>query len=189
MTMQTLLTGRVWKFGDDISTDHIIAGRYLGSMDPKVLGEHAMENIAPEFSKKVRPGDILVAGRNFGCGSSREQAPIALKAVGISCVIADSFARIFFRNAINIGFPVVECPGLHGRVEEGDTITLDLEAGHVVLPSGERVVFARLPANILDILKAGGLVPKLRAELAGKATGEAETSSSKARSEGNLKQG
>ncbi len=164
--MQTQLTGRVWRFGDDISTDHIIAGRYLTSTDPKVLGEHAMENVDPQFVKKVQPGDIIVAATNFGCGSSREQAPIALKAAGISCVVADTFARIFYRNSINIGFPVVECPGLHEKVQEGDSVTVDLAAGVVVLASGTRVPFHPLPPNILDILNAGGLVPKLRAELA-----------------------
>ncbi len=163
--MQTLLTGRVWRFGDDISTDHIIAGRYLTSTDPKVLGEHAMENVDPGFVKKIKAGDVIVAAANFGCGSSREQAPIALKAAGISCVVADTFARIFFRNSINIGFPVVECPGLHEKVKEGDTITVDLAAGNVILASGERVPFHPLPPNILEILNAGGLVPKLRAEL------------------------
>lgn len=164
--MQSLLTGRVWKFGDDISTDHIIAGRYLTSTDPKVLGEHAMENVDPQFVKKVRPGDVIVAATNFGCGSSREQAPMALKAAGISCVVANTFARIFFRNSINIGFPVVECPGLHEKVHEGDTITVDLASGNVILPSGEKLPFQPLPPNILEILNAGGLVPKLRAELA-----------------------
>ncbi len=166
--METSLTGRVWKFGEDISTDHIIAGRYLTSTDPKVLGEHAMENVDPGFVKKVKPGDIIVAATNFGCGSSREQAPIALKAAGLSCVVAATFARIFFRNSINIGFPLVECPDLHGRVKEGDTITVDLAAGHVILAPGETVPFHPLPPNILGILNAGGLVPKLRAELAAK---------------------
>ncbi len=166
--MEARLTGRVWKFGEDISTDHIIAGRYLTSTDPKVLGEHAMENVDPSFVKKVKPGDIIVAETNFGCGSSREQAPIALKAAGVSCIVAATFARIFFRNSINIGFPVVECPALLGRVKEGDTITVDLAAGHVILASGETVPFHPLPPNILGILNAGGLVPKLRAELAAK---------------------
>ncbi len=168
--MQTKLTGRVWKFGDDISTDHIIAGRYLTSTDPKLLGEHAMENVDPQFAKKVRQGDVIVAATNFGCGSSREQAPIALKAAGVSCVVADTFARIFFRNSINIGFPVVECPGLHAKVKEGNEITVDLAAGHIVLASGEKVAFHPLPPNILEILNAGGLVPKLKAELAAKST-------------------
>ncbi len=164
--MRTEFTGRVWKFGEDVSTDHIIAGRYLTSTDPKILGEHAMENVDPACVKKVKAGDVIVATTNFGCGSSREQAPIALKAAGVSCVVADTFARIFYRNAINIGFPVVECPGLHEKVQEGDTITVDLAAGHIVLPSGEKIAFHPLPPNILAILNAGGLVPKLRAELA-----------------------
>jgi 3-isopropylmalate dehydratase small subunit len=166
--MQTRLTGRVWKFGDNISTDHIIAGRYLGSMDAKVLAEHAMENADPQWSKKVKPGDIVVGATNFGCGSSREQAPIALKAAGISCVVANTFARIFYRNSINIGFPVIECAGLHDRVREGDVITVDLAAGHVVLPDGDAVTFAAYPPNILEILQAGGLVPKVRSDLASK---------------------
>ena len=168
MTLQTRLQGRVWKFGDDISTDHIIAGRYLTSVDPKVLSEHVMENVDPQFVKRVQPGDVIVAGANFGCGSSREQAPLALRAAGVSCIAAHTFARIFYRNAINIGFPVVECPGLHEKVKEGDLITVDLAAGHIVLPSGETVRFQPLPPNILEILNAGGLVPKLRAELAAK---------------------
>ena len=164
--MRTNLTGRVWTFGDDISTDHIIAGRYLGSSDPKVLGEHAMENVDPDFSKKVRPGDIVVGGTNFGCGSSREQAPVALRAAGISCVVATTFARIFYRNSINIGFPVIECPGFLERVKEGDTVTVDLQSSHILVPSGEKVPFPRYPPNILEILQAGGLVPKLKSELA-----------------------
>ena len=168
--METRLSGRVWKYGDDISTDHIIAGRYLGSLDSKVLAEHAMENVDPDFSKKVRPGDIVVGGANFGCGSSREQAPIALQALGISCVIADTFARIFYRNSINIGFLVIECPWLRDRVEEGDAITVDVSAGHVVLPSGETLAFPPYPPNILAILEAGGLVSKVRADLAGRVT-------------------
>ena len=168
MRTEATLTGRVWRFGDDISTDHIIAGRYLTSTDPTVLAAHVMEAVDREFVRKIRRGDILVAGVNFGCGSSREQAPLALKAAGISCVVADSFARIFFRNSINIGFPVIECPGLHAQVTDGDTISLDLPAGHIVLPAGKTVPFHPFPPNILEILEAGGLVPKLRAELAEK---------------------
>lgn len=168
--VQTRFTGRAWRFGDDISTDHIIAGRYLTSTDPTVLAEHVMEAVDREFVHKIRPGDIVVGGLNFGCGSSREQAPLALKAAGISCIVADSFARIFFRNSINIGFPVIECPGLQGRVKDGDAVTVDLAAGHVLLPSRETVPFRPFPPNILEILDAGGLVPKLRAELAAKRT-------------------
>ena len=166
--MQTRFQGRVWLFGDDISTDHIIAGRYLGSMDPKAYAEHAMEAVDPQFAKEVQPGDILVAANNFGCGSSREQAPIALKTLGVSCVVANTFARIFYRNAINIGFSVIECPGLHAKVRQGDTIQVDLEAGRLTLPNREAVAFRPIPPNILEILRAGGLVPKLRAELTSK---------------------
>ncbi|OGS49383.1 MAG: 3-isopropylmalate dehydratase [Euryarchaeota archaeon RBG_16_68_13] len=165
--MQTKLEGRVWLFGEDISTDHIIAGKYLGSMDPAALAEHAMEAVDPGFSKNAKPGDIVVAATNFGCGSSREQAPVALQGLGLSCVIADSFARIFYRNAINIGFPVVECPGLRAKLREGDRVSVDLEAGRVTLPSGEHVSFRPLPPNLMEILRAGGLVPKLRSELGG----------------------
>jgi len=166
--MQTHFRGRVWTFGDDISTDHIIAGKYLGTTDSKVFAEHAFEAVDPTWSKKVQPGDLIVAGDNFGCGSSREQAPIALKALGIGVILANSFARIFFRNAINIGFPVVESPGLRNRVETGDLIEMDLSEGEVHLPGGEVIRFKPLPSNVLEILEAGGLVPKLKRELAAK---------------------
>lgn len=129
-----------------------------------------MEAVDPQFSKKVQVGDILVASNNFGCGSSREQAPVALKTLGISCVVANTFARIFYRNSINIGFPVIECPGLHARVTPGEPLVVDLEAGQVRLSSGESVAFRPIPPNILEILRAGGLVPKLRAELASKSS-------------------
>ena len=164
--MQEVLQGRVWVFGDDISTDHIIAGKYLGTTDAKVFAEHAMENVDPSWAKKVRPGDILVAGDNFGCGSSREQAPMALMSLGIAAILANSFARIFYRNAINLGLPVVECPGVVGRATEGDTLTVDLARGRVRTGAGEELTAAPYPPHILEILEAGGLVPKLRAELA-----------------------
>ena len=170
LTMQTRFKGRVWTFGDDISTDHIIAGKYLGTTDPKVFAEHAFEAVDPTWAKKVQPGDLIVAGANFGCGSSREQAPIALRTLGISAIIANSFARIFFRNAINLGFPVIECVGLREHVKPGDGIELDLASGEVRLPSGEMVRFTALPPNVLEILEAGGLVPKLRKELAQKSS-------------------
>jgi len=166
--MQTRFRGRVWTFSDDISTDHIIAGRYLGTTDPKVFAEHAFEAVDPTWAKKVQVGDLIVAGDNFGCGSSREQAPIALKTLGISSILANSFARIFFRNAINLGFPVIECPGLRNKVSAGDVIELDLAAGEVRPPSGEVMRFKPLPPNVLEILEAGGLVPKLKKELAAK---------------------
>jgi 3-isopropylmalate/(R)-2-methylmalate dehydratase small subunit len=165
--MEAKLSGRVWTFGDNVSTDHIISGRYLGTTDPQVFAEHAMEAVDPEFPKKVRPGDIIVAGRNFGTGSSREQAPVALKTLGIGAIVAKSFARIFFRNSINIGLPVVECPELRDVVQEGDEVEVDLKAGAVTGPSGEMYMFKPLPENVLEILEAGGLVAKLRAELGG----------------------
>ncbi|TLZ86799.1 MAG: 3-isopropylmalate dehydratase small subunit [Methanobacteriota archaeon] len=163
--MQTRYQGRAWIFGDDISTDHIIAGKYLGTTDSRVFAEHAFEAVDPTWAKNVRPGDLIVAGANFGCGSSREQAPVALKTLGISAILANSFARIFFRNAINLGFPVVECAGLRDRVKSGDVVALDLAGGEVRIPSGETFKFTPLPPNVLEILEAGGLVPKLRKEL------------------------
>ena len=166
--MQTRFRGRVWIFGDDISTDHIIAGKYLGTTDPNVFAEHAFESVDATWAKKVQFGDILVAGANFGCGSSREQAPIALRTLGISAILANSFARIFFRNAINLGFPAIECDGLHDHVSPGDVIELDMAAGEVRLPSGVVMRCTALPPNVLDILAAGGLVPKLKKEIAAK---------------------
>ena len=164
--MQEVLRGRVWVFGDGISTDHIIAGKYLGTTDAKVFAEHAMENVDPSWAKKVRPGDILVAGDNFGCGSSREQAPMALMSLGIAAIVANSFARIFYRNAINLGLPVVECRGLVTQVKDGEVVTVDLARGRIRTAAGKESAAAPYPPHILEILKAGGLVPKLRAELA-----------------------
>ncbi len=164
--METRFKGRVWTFGDDISTDHIIAGKYLGTTDPKVFAEHAFESVDATWAKKVRPGDLIVAGDNFGCGSSREQAPIALKTLGISAIFANSFARIFFRNAINLGFPVLECVGLKTKVKDADVVELDMARGEVRLQDGSMMPFRPLPPNVLEILEAGGLVPKLRKELA-----------------------
>lgn len=163
--MQTRFRGRVWTFGNDISTDHIISGKYLGTTDPRVFADHAFEAIDPTWAKKVQPGDLIVAGANFGCGSSREQAPVALKTLGIAAILANSFARIFFRNAINLGFPVIECEGLRDRVRSGETIQLDMAGGEVHLPSGEVMRCSALPPNVLEILEAGGLVAKLKKEL------------------------
>jgi 3-isopropylmalate dehydratase small subunit len=162
--VQTRFKGRVWTFGDDISTDHIIAGKYLGTTDSKVFAEHAFEAVDPTWAKKVQPGDLIVAGDNFGCGSSREQAPVALKTLGISAILANSFARIFFRNAINLGFPVLECPGLRRKINAGDVIEVDMSKGEVHLPGGVLTRFTALPPNVLEILDAGGLVPKLKRE-------------------------
>ena len=168
LKMDRHFRGRVWTFGDDISTDHIIAGKYLGTTDPKVFAAHAFEAVDPTWAKKVQAGDLVVAGDNFGCGSSREQAPIALKALGVSAILANSFARIFFRNAINLGFPVLECPGLRRQVNAGDMIEVDMARGEVRLPDGGVTRFNPLPPNVLEILEAGGLVAKIRAELSPK---------------------
>ncbi len=160
-----LLEGRVWRFGDNVDTDQIIPARYLNTTDPAELAAHCMEDADPEFPGKVRPGDILVAGRNFGCGSSREQAPLSLKAAGVAGVVAASFARIFYRNAINIGLPIVECPEAAGAVAQGDRITVDLDAG--VLRAGEASFrVTPFPEFMQRIIAAGGLVPYTRQKLA-----------------------
>jgi 3-isopropylmalate/(R)-2-methylmalate dehydratase small subunit len=154
---------RAWVFGDDISTDDIIAGRYLVKHDPRELGAHAMENIDPEFSKKVRQGDVIVAGKNFGCGSSREQAPITLKAAGVSAVVAESFARIFYRNAINQGLPVLTCKDIRGGFKNGDEVRIDLKAGTVEnLTTSRTFRFEPFPDFMMEILQAGGLVPYMK---------------------------
>jgi 3-isopropylmalate/(R)-2-methylmalate dehydratase small subunit len=125
------LRGRALKYGTDVNTDVIIPSRYLSLVNPHELGEHAMEGLDPDFAAKVKDRDIIVAGRNFGCGSSREQAPLALKYAGVKCVLADTFARIFFRNAINIGLPVMECAGIHAEVAEGDILHVNPATGVV----------------------------------------------------------
>lgn len=157
------LSGRVAKFGDNVDTDMIIPGKYLVYTDPGKLGEHAMEGVDPDFPRKSREGVIIVAGRNFGCGSSREQAPIALKNSNVKCVLAESFARIFFRNAINIGLPVLECKGVSQKIGEDDMIIVDLEAGRVEVPSEGTVLHGtRMPKFILEILLDGGLVEHIK---------------------------
>ena len=168
MIVLEILQGRVWVFGDDISTDHIIAGKYLGTTDPKVFAEHAMENVRPDWAKQVKAGDLLVAGDNFGCGSSREQAPLALKTLGITAIVANSFARIFYRNAVNLALPVIECRDLESYVREGETLSVDLMKGELRTAAGRTFSTPPYPPHILEILRAGGLVPKLRAELAAK---------------------
>ncbi|MCX7029393.1 MAG: 3-isopropylmalate dehydratase small subunit [Spirochaetes bacterium] len=154
-------TGTAHVFGNDVNTDEIIPARYLTTSDPKTLAANCMEDARPGFAKSVARGDIMVAGGNFGCGSSREHAPIAIKAAGISCVVAESFARIFFRNAINIGLPIIECPGIAAKVKEGDRLTVDLSSGVVTLPSGERLVVQPFPRFMEGIVREGGLMPYL----------------------------
>lgn len=168
--MQTRFRGRAWTFGEDISTDHIITAKYLGTTDPKVFAEHCLENVNPRFPREAKAGDLIVAGPNFGCGSSREQAPLAIKHLGIAAILAPSFARIFFRNAINLALPVLECPGVHTKVKDGETVEVDLAAGEVRTARGEVLRFRPLPPHVLEILEAGGLVPKLRRDLAEKAS-------------------
>src|SRR5512138_3298179 len=142
--------GKAWKYGDNVDTDVIIPGKYLRTADFRTFGDHAMEGIDPQF--KPAPGDIVVAGSNFGCGSSREQAPLALKYAGISCVVAKSFARIFFRNAINIGLPIVEADVIDA-VQKGDAIEVDLDNGYVTA-NGVRYQGTKLPGFLQDILDA-----------------------------------
>ncbi len=150
--------GRVWKFGDDIDTDVIIQGKYLVINEPEELARHVFENVRPEFAKEVKKGDFVVAGENFGCGSSREHAPLALKATGVSAVIAKSFARIFFRNAINIGLRVLECKDAD-RIEEGDEIEVDYSKGIIINKTkGEEYEIKPLPEFLEQIIECGGLV-------------------------------
>ncbi|RJQ28167.1 MAG: 3-isopropylmalate dehydratase small subunit [Peptococcaceae bacterium] len=154
-----LLQGKVWKFGDDIDTDVIIPARYLNTSDPAELAGHCMEDADPGFSTKIQPGDIIVAGKNFGCGSSREHAPIAIKAAGISCVIAPSFARIFYRNAFNIGLPICESTEAAGDIDAGNEITVDLKTGTITnLTKNKTYRASPVPPFMQQIIMAGGLI-------------------------------
>jgi 3-isopropylmalate/(R)-2-methylmalate dehydratase small subunit len=168
------LKGRVWCVGDDLDTDQLIAGKYLTIIDPELLKRHVLENVEPRFSQEARPGDLLVGGVNFGCGSSREHAPAALKAIGLGAVVADSFARIFFRNAINLGLPAVEAPGVRALFRPGDEAEVDLARGYVENRTrGGSVRFQPFPEHLKQILDAGGLVEKVRRELHPDAPGAA----------------
>jgi len=158
--------GRVWKFGDDVNTDMIIPGRYLDRYDPKHLASHALEGANREFAPNVRPGDVVIAGSNFGCGSSREQAVVALKESGVSAVVAESFSRIFYRNAINLGLPVVTSESAAEMFEDGDFVTFDLRASVVRSRDGvKKASVDDIPDRAAEILKAGGLVPYIKAKL------------------------
>ncbi|VVB95715.1 Isopropylmalate/citramalate isomerase small subunit [uncultured archaeon] len=148
------ISGRVWKFGDNIDTDVIIPGKYLRTTDMSVFAAHVMEGIDPQFPQKVKKGDVIVAGENFGCGSSREQAPLSLKHAGVACIVARSFARIFFRNAVNVGLPIIEAKI---ECEKGDIIEIDLEKG-LVKNKNNIYQGMKLPDFLLDILTDGGLV-------------------------------
>ncbi|OGN96736.1 MAG: 3-isopropylmalate dehydratase small subunit [Chloroflexi bacterium RBG_13_51_18] len=161
------LKGKVFKYGTDVNTDVIIPARYLNVSDPAELAKYCMEDIDADFVKKVKPGDIIMAATNFGCGSSREHAPLAIKASGISCVIAHSFARIFFRNAINIGLPLLECAGAVDNTDAGDTLEVDLAEGKIKnLTSGRTFTASPYPDFMSEVIAAGGLVEYTKKRLA-----------------------
>jgi 3-isopropylmalate/(R)-2-methylmalate dehydratase small subunit len=158
-----IISATVIKFGDNIDTDVMLPGKYLVLTDPIELAKHAMEGISKDFVSKSRNGSIIVAGKNFGQGSSREQAPLALKAAGVKCILAESFARIFYRNAINIGLPVLECEGISSKVEEGDEITVNLEQGEIrSISKGIAIKATPIPEFLLAILKDGGIIEHLQ---------------------------
>jgi 3-isopropylmalate/(R)-2-methylmalate dehydratase small subunit len=162
--MKRKIVGRVWKYGDDVNTDVIFPGKYTYSIsDRSEMAEHALEDLDPQFVANVRPGDIIVAGKNWGCGSSREQAVICLKEAGVGAIVARSFARIYFRNCINEGLPIVTCDAVDS-VEQGEEITIDFEAGQVVTPRAE-YAFPPLAPSVMEILAAGGLVPHVKIKL------------------------
>ncbi len=151
--------GKVFKYGDNVDTDVIIPARYLNSSDPAELAQHCMEDIDREFVKKVKKGDLIVADKNFGCGSSREHAPLAIKAAGVSCVIAETFARIFYRNAINIGLPIIECPEASKDIKDGDEIEVDFDSGVICnRTTGKTYQGQAFPKFMQKIIRAEGLV-------------------------------
>lgn len=155
--------GKVWKFGNYVNTDVIYPGRYLSIIDEKMMAKHAMEDLEPEFAKNVQKGDIIVAGKYFGCGSSREQAVICLKACGIATIVAETFARIFYRNAINLGLPIITCPGISLKVSAGHNLEIDFELGAINnLSTGEAIGGKPLPSFVMGIIKDGGLIPHLK---------------------------
>jgi 3-isopropylmalate/(R)-2-methylmalate dehydratase small subunit len=164
-----MLKGRVHKYGDNVDTDAIIPARYLNVSEPAELAKHCMEDIDAGFVKKVRAGDIIMATTNFGCGSSREHAPLAIKASGISCVIAQSFARIFFRNAINIGLPLLECGEAVANTEDGDILEVDINNGKIKnLTSGREFSAKPYPEFMSELIAAGGLIEYTKKRLAGR---------------------
>ena len=155
--------GRVHKYGDNVDTDVIIPARHLNTQDHAELASHCMEDIDAEFVNKVKTGDIMVAGNNFGCGSSREHAPVAIKASGISCVIAATFARIFYRNSINIGLPILECPEASSKIEDGDEVSIDFDTGIITNETKSETYQAMpFPDFIKEIMADGGLMNNLR---------------------------
>ena len=157
------MKGNAIKYGDNVDTDVIIPARYLNNSDPAELAKHCMEDIDASFPTKAKPGDIMIGGRNFGCGSSREHAPIAIKAAGISCIIADTFARIFFRNSINIGLPILECAEAAREISDGDLVEVDLATGQISdLTTGKSYQAESFPAFMQEIIEAEGLINQIR---------------------------
>lgn len=155
--------GTVYKYGDNIDTDVIIPARYLNTQDPKELASHCMEDIDKSFVTKVKQGDIMVGGENFGCGSSREHAPLAIKSAGVDCVIAKSFARIFYRNSINIGLPILECPAASEAIADGDTVAIDFDTGVITdVTTGGTFQAEPFPPFIQNIIQKGGLMASIR---------------------------
>ena len=162
MNKKMKLKGRIHKFGNNVNTDEIIPARFLNINDAKELGKHCMEGIEPGFAGKVKKGDILIAGKNFGCGSSREHAPLSIKACGISCVVALSFARIFYRNAINIGLPILECRQA-GKISKNSSVEIDLDKGKIFELSKKKIYFGQsFPKFMQELIKAGGLLPYIK---------------------------
>jgi len=160
--------GTVIKYGNNVDTDVIIPARYLNSSDPKELASHCMEDIDATFVKRVKAGDIIVGGRNFGCGSSHEHAPLAIKTSGIACVVAESFARIFYRNAINIGLPIIECPEASKAIAEGDEVEIDFDSGKIIDFTAKKTYTAQpFPQFIQSIIEAGGLINAIGKNLIG----------------------
>lgn len=157
------IQGKTYKYGDNVDTDVIIPARYLNTPDAKELAKHCMEDIDAGFAAAVKPGEIMVAGKNFGCGSSREHAPLAIKTCGISCVIAETFARIFYRNALNIGLPILECAEAAKAISAGDEVSVDLDSGVIVdLTSGQQWTAEPFPAFMQDLIAAGGLASYMK---------------------------
>lgn len=155
--------GTIWKFGNDVDTDAIIPARYLNTSDPEELARHCMEDADPAFVGKMKPGDIILAGKNFGCGSSREHAPVAIKGAGVGLVIAESFARIFYRNAFNIGLPILESAQAAAEIREGDDVEVDIETGVIIdHTTRQRYQATAIPPFMRELLAAGGLVPYVR---------------------------
>ena len=168
MNRRTRIEGKVWRFGDHVNTDVIIPARHCVTLDADELGRHAMEGAAPGFSSSISPGDLVVAGANFGCGSSRETAPLALLHAGVGAVVAASFARIFFRNSLNVGLPIFESPEAADACRQGDRLVIEPSAGRIEnARTGEIFTFAAYPDDLMAIVDAGGLVPYVRRRLLG----------------------